>query len=1663
MERKTILTILAIFIALVTFFTIGGCLANAGTLTFDSSPDSGVYITITNPAQDLDGKGSGNGPITRRYSPGTNVYFQVSTSYNNKIFAKWTKDGADYSVQNYTYTTVDSSNHHLVAIYQPPGSTLTVQSSPDSGVPITVSPADKNSQGSGNTPFTRSYNPNTVVNLTAPSSYNGKPFKQWNIDGAPYSSLTSTSVTMNIDHTLTAVYYDQPPVTLTVQSSPDSGVLITVSPTDRNSQGDGNTSFTRSYSPNIVVNLTAPPTFSGKNFKQWNVGGSFYLSNQSIQVMMDAAKTVAAVYEQPSGTLTLNSSPDSGVYITITNPAQDLDGKGSGNGQITRRYSVGTNVYFQVSISYNNKVFVKWTKDGVDYSSQNSTYATVDSSNHTFLAVYVTPTPIATLTVQSSPYSGVQITVGPTDNNGQGNGNTTFTRTYNANAVVNLTAPSSYNGRDFKQWNIDGAPYSSLTSTSVTMNIDHTLTAVYYDQPPVTLTVQSSPDSGVLITVSPTDRNSQGDGNTSFTRSYSPNIVVNLTAPPTFSGKNFKQWNVGGSFYSSNQSIQVTMDASKTATAVYEQLSGTLTFDSSPDSGVYITITNPAQDLDGKGSGNGPITRRYSPGTNVYFQVSTSYNNKIFAKWTKDGADYSVQNYTYTTVDSSNHHLVAIYQPPGSTLTVQSSPDSGVPITVSPADKNSQGSGNTPFTRSYNPNTVVNLTAPSSYNGKPFKQWNIDGAPYSSLTSTSVTMNIDHTLTAVYEALPYSLSYPQIPTPVIPTSVIVGETRTISVQVRNTGSVPIPALWLGLDIRDSNGVKVESTKTPVTDPETGRIGWIDFGGTQGQDLGVGLTRTFTATYKFGTSVTGHSYRSGNYRWEYKAWASNYPPAGTGIGSLQTTGLTINSSASLYLDYPQLNRIPGVTSTVAASTSPLLFPDPVSNPGKFGAIVRIFNPTSKILNGFLEVLQYVTPSGIVTKPIPGLGTDKIGFGDINPEGSKDVFVPLTHDQVGKNWSATIALETGIWPGISVLDEVSVDYEVYDFGLPTYTCVTQTPLWQQLGRPVVAPGALSDEELDQQIVLSTLRLIALLLEFVPGHPLDLDAFPIFGSGVDFFSTIEKLAKDMQKTAVLRDFNKNSSTLSFKWENWSSSEYNVSYAYDRAVITLSVPDTVQITGTDGGSLVHDSVYNKNRVLWIINAVDKQITTDSNNSAWQHHLISITVDDTKVANPYNVDITLSLEIGPFQGIPGTDYIDLQNIPEIYNYDKWCSNPEDVYWVEIASKMLSTIVGQTGTGCKALTYRGGTITPNSVMPGGNYVMSCDFGEVLDCIAPTPPSGNCSFNGVNGTAAVFNCKAGTTLGTFTGYCSTFPTATNACPYKNTAGNLTVSTSACKALTYKGGTITPNSVMPGGNYVMSCDFGQVVDCVAPTEPSGHCTFSGFNGTAAIFNCTAGTTSGTFTGYCGTFPTATNYCSYHNSAGNLTVSASGCKALTYRGGTITPNSVMPGGNYVMSCDFGQVVDCVAPTEPSGHCTFSGFNGTAAIFNCTAGTTSGTFTGYCGTFPTATNYCSYHNSAGNLTVSASGCKALTYRGGTITPNSVVPGGNYVMSCDFGELADCVTPTEPSGDCRFSGFDGTAAIFNCTAGTTAGTFTGYCGTFPTATNYCSYQNSAGSLTILP
>src|SRR5262249_18395935 len=124
----------------------------------------------------------------------------------------------------------------------------------------------------------------------------------------------------------------------------------------------------------------------------------------------------------------------------------------------------------------------KWQRDSVDLTNGLTATFTMDA-DHTLTAIYAPVTPVIvtrTLTVASvNPSSGVTITVSPPATNGQANGTTLFMRIYTTNSSVMLTAPITQGANSFLKWQRDNADLTTSLTATVTMDADHTLTAVY--------------------------------------------------------------------------------------------------------------------------------------------------------------------------------------------------------------------------------------------------------------------------------------------------------------------------------------------------------------------------------------------------------------------------------------------------------------------------------------------------------------------------------------------------------------------------------------------------------------------------------------------------------------------------------------------------------------------------------------------------------------------------------------------------------------------------------------------------------------------------------------------------------------------------------------------------------------------------------------------------------------------------------------------------------------------------------------------------------------------------------------------------------------------------------------------------------------------------------
>jgi hypothetical protein len=110
----------------------------------------------------------------------------------------------------------------------------------------------------------------------------------------------------------------------------------------------------------------------------------------------------------------------------------------------------------------------------------------------------ITGSPTQTLTVASvNPGNGVTIAVNPTDNAGFGDGSTQFTRTFNRNATVSLTAPNTASGNNFLKWLRNGVDFATTGSTNVMMDADYTMTAVF--APPPQIYVETGTNNAAAV------------------------------------------------------------------------------------------------------------------------------------------------------------------------------------------------------------------------------------------------------------------------------------------------------------------------------------------------------------------------------------------------------------------------------------------------------------------------------------------------------------------------------------------------------------------------------------------------------------------------------------------------------------------------------------------------------------------------------------------------------------------------------------------------------------------------------------------------------------------------------------------------------------------------------------------------------------------------------------------------------------------------------------------------------------------------------------------------------------------------------------------------------------------------------------------------------------
>ena len=432
-------------------------------------------------------------PGTYFYTAGSNVGVNVEAYANQGYrFKHWLLDGSVAGTASSITVTVNG-DHVLEAVFVKLW-TLSISVQPEGWG--TTNPA----------PGTYTYEHGSQVAVTA-IPYATYYFKEWILDGASSGSQNPVTVTMDRDHSLTAVFDKQKALTISVTPS-----------------GAGSTNpapGTYYYVPGSRVTVTATPS-QGYRFDRWTLDGSNAGTQPSITILMDSDHALTAVFVKQYA-LTVTAGQGGSVVVEGTRVT----------GTQTLLFDAGRHVTLTAHPDQGYRL-LKWVVDGSDAGGGTSITVTMDK-DHAVQAVFVRQYRLTIRTGgggHTDPHPG--------------------TYTYDAGTTVTVTATPNV-GYRFKYWKLDGNVRNE-NPISVTMNSDHDLEAVFVKL--WTLTVEAS--SGGTTDPAP------------GTYVYEDGSTATVRAIPS-QGWSLKGWTLDGREAGSQNPISVTMDRDHALKAVFQE------------------------------------------------------------------------------------------------------------------------------------------------------------------------------------------------------------------------------------------------------------------------------------------------------------------------------------------------------------------------------------------------------------------------------------------------------------------------------------------------------------------------------------------------------------------------------------------------------------------------------------------------------------------------------------------------------------------------------------------------------------------------------------------------------------------------------------------------------------------------------------------------------------------------------------------------------------------------------------------------------------------------------------------------------------------------------------------------------------------------------------
>ena len=262
---------------------------------FNTTVDMGAYETGSSPStvvinRTLTTTSVGNGDVTTNPNPTNGTYADgtvvsvTASAHAGYQFDGWSGDASGTTQLSITMDADKTVTANFSLIKR----VLTINATNG-----TVTPSPYPTNGT--------YLNGTVVALTATPN-TGYQFDGWS--GAATGATSSVSITMDADKTATAMFSLIPVVQRTLTINATNGT-VTTNPNPTNG----------TYDEGTVVGLTATPA-AGYQFDGWS--GDASGATASVNITMDADKTVTATFSLIQRTLTINAT--NGTVATNPNP-----------------------------------------------------------------------------------------------------------------------------------------------------------------------------------------------------------------------------------------------------------------------------------------------------------------------------------------------------------------------------------------------------------------------------------------------------------------------------------------------------------------------------------------------------------------------------------------------------------------------------------------------------------------------------------------------------------------------------------------------------------------------------------------------------------------------------------------------------------------------------------------------------------------------------------------------------------------------------------------------------------------------------------------------------------------------------------------------------------------------------------------------------------------------------------------------------------------------------------------------------------------------------------------------------------------------------------------------------------------------------------------------